>query len=77
VSISAVSSRPTAYSYKDFWHFLTVYETATSVLKTPEDYARLTRAVLEESAENGVVYSRPSSAPISAAGAMWKHGANT
>jgi adenosine deaminase len=57
VSISAVSSRPTAYAYKDFWHFLTVYETATSVLNTPEDYARLTRAVLEESAANGVVYS--------------------
>jgi adenosine deaminase len=46
-----------SYSYKDFWHFLKVYEAATSVLTTPEDYARLTRAVLEESAENGVVYS--------------------
>ena len=45
------------YAYRDFVHFLEVYEAATSVLTTPEDYARLTRAVLEESAEHGVVYS--------------------
>jgi adenosine deaminase len=46
-----------SYSYTDFWHFLKVYEAATSVLTTPEDYARLTRAVLAESAAAGVVYS--------------------
>jgi adenosine deaminase len=57
VDIGGVFAPDGGYSYKDFWHFLTVYETATSVLKTPEDYARLTRAVLEESAENGVIYS--------------------
>ncbi|MFN7223740.1 MAG: adenosine deaminase [Paracoccaceae bacterium] len=45
------------YSYKDFWDFLKVYEAATSALQTPEDYARLTLAVLEESAASGVVYS--------------------
>ena len=45
-----------AYKYKDFWDFLKVYEAATETLKTPEDYARLTRAVLEESAASGVVY---------------------
>ncbi|MEM6825079.1 MAG: adenosine deaminase [Pseudomonadota bacterium] len=45
------------YAYRDFWHFLDVYEAATSVLRSPEDYARLTRAVLEESAESGVIYS--------------------
>ncbi|NEX47072.1 adenosine deaminase [Pseudotabrizicola algicola] len=45
------------YRYKDFWDFLKVYEAATSTLKSPEDYARLTRAVLEESAASGVVYS--------------------
>lgn len=44
------------YQYKDFWDFLKVYEAATSALKTPEDYARLTLAVLEESAASGVVY---------------------
>jgi adenosine deaminase len=57
VDISGVFAPDGGYAYKDFWHFLTVYETATSVLNTPEDYARLTRAVLEESAANGVVYS--------------------
>ncbi len=45
------------YAYDDFWHFLKVYEAATSVLATPEDYRRLTLAVLEESAAHGVVYS--------------------
>lgn len=45
------------YAYKDFEGFLKVYEEATEVLKTPEDYARLTRAVLEQSAEQGVIYS--------------------
>ncbi|MGI9395785.1 MAG: adenosine deaminase, partial [Boseongicola sp.] len=34
-----------------------IYEAATSVLTTPEDFGRLTRAVLEESAKSGVVYS--------------------
>ena len=45
------------YAFTDFVHFLSVYEAATSVLKSPEDYARLTTAVLEECAENGVVYA--------------------
>ena len=45
------------YAFTDFWHFLKVYEAATETLKTPEDYQRLTLAVLEESAASGVVYS--------------------
>ncbi len=45
------------YRFRDFWDFLKVYEAATSVLTSPEDYARLTRAVLEESAASGVIYS--------------------
>lgn len=57
VDISRVFDEKGHYAYKDFVHFLSVYEAATSVLQTPEDYARLTRAVLEESAANGVVYS--------------------
>ena len=44
------------YAYTDFWHFLKVYEAATETLKTPMDYQRLTRAVLQESAASGVVY---------------------
>jgi adenosine deaminase len=46
-----------AYRFTDFREFLKVYEAATSVLATPADYARLTRAVLHESAANGVVYT--------------------
>ncbi len=57
VDISGIFDEQGAYKYKDFWDFLKVYEAATSVLQTPQDFARLTRAVLEESAENGVVYS--------------------
>ena len=45
------------YAFTDFWQFLKVYEAATETLKSPEDYHRLTMAVLEESAASGVVYS--------------------
>ncbi|MCU4654965.1 adenosine deaminase [Roseibacterium sp. SDUM158016] len=57
VDLSGIFTEDGGYAYRDFWHFLSVYEAATSVLQSPEDYARLTRAVLEESAANGVVYS--------------------
>lgn len=45
------------YRYDGFADFLRVYEAACTVLQTPEDYARLTRAVLEQSAAHGVVYT--------------------
>lgn len=57
VDLQKVFNAQGGYAFRDFVHFLSVYEAATSVLKTPEDYARLTRAVLQESAENGVVYT--------------------
>ncbi|ETX27569.1 adenosine deaminase [Roseivivax isoporae] len=57
VDLSGVFRPDGGYAFSDFVHFLSVYEAATGVLKTPADYARLTRAVLEESAANGVVYS--------------------
>ncbi len=57
MDISGIFDARGAYTYRDFWHFLEVYEAATSVLTSPDDYARLTRAVLEESAASGVVYS--------------------
>ena len=57
LDISGIFDERGHYQYKDFWDFLKVYEAATSALKSPEDYARLTLAVLEESAANGVVYS--------------------
>lgn len=57
VDLSGIFREDGGYTYRDFWHFLQVYEAATSVLTTPEDYARLTKAVLEECAANGVVYA--------------------
>ncbi len=45
------------YQYRDFWHFLKIYEEATICLKSPEDYARLTTEVLAQSAASGVIYS--------------------
>ncbi|MGY3439237.1 MULTISPECIES: adenosine deaminase [unclassified Marinovum] len=57
VDISGIFDERGNYVFRDFVHFLEVYEAATQVLQTPEDFRRLTLAVLEESAANGVVYS--------------------
>ncbi|MDF1873140.1 adenosine deaminase [Vannielia sp.] len=57
VDISGVFNEQGQYAYSDFEDFLRIYEVATSVLTKPEDYARLTRAVLEELAEHGVIYA--------------------
>ncbi|MBM1221206.1 adenosine deaminase [Ponticoccus sp. SC2-23] len=55
--LSRIFREDGSYEYRDFDHFLTVYEAACSVLQTPEDFRRLVLAVMEQSAENGVVYS--------------------
>ena len=57
MDLSGIFGEDGSYKYRDFWDFLKVYEAATETLKTPEDYRRLTLAVLEESAASGVVYS--------------------
>ncbi len=57
IDISGIFSEDGSYAYRDFWHFLKVYDAATSVLTSPEDYRRLTLAVLEESAASGVIYT--------------------
>ena len=46
-----------SYAFRDFAHFLQVYEAATSVLATPADYARLTDEVCAALAEQGVIYA--------------------
>lgn len=56
VDLSGIFDERGHYRYRDFPDFLKVYEAATSVLQSPEDYRRLTLAVLEESAAHGVVY---------------------
>ncbi|MDZ4135346.1 MAG: adenosine deaminase, partial [Paracoccaceae bacterium] len=57
VDISGVFDEKGNYVFTDFPDFLKVYEAATEPLKTPEDYHRLTLAVLEQSAASGVIYS--------------------
>ena len=57
IDIGGIFDERGNYRFRDFWDFLKVYEAATSVLTTPADYARLVRAVLEESAASGVVYT--------------------
>ncbi len=57
IDLSGIFKPNGSYDFRDFAHFLSVYEAACEVLKTPEDFRRLTLAILEESAANGVVYS--------------------
>ena len=55
--ISGIFDERGDYRFKDFPEFARVYEAACSTLQRPEDYARLTTAVLEAQAEQGVVYT--------------------
>lgn len=57
MDISAIFDENGGYAYRDFDHFLSVYEAACTTLTGPEEFYRLTKAVLEESASHGVVYS--------------------
>ncbi|WP_169311031.1 adenosine deaminase [Cereibacter changlensis] len=57
IDIGGIFNPDGSYAFTDFWHFLKVYEAATSTLQRPEDYHRLTLAVLEESAKSGVIYT--------------------
>jgi adenosine deaminase len=57
LDLSGIFRPDGTYAFRDFAHFLSVYEAATSVLTSPEDFARLCTVVLERSAAQGVVYS--------------------
>ncbi|WP_299476483.1 adenosine deaminase [Cypionkella sp.] len=57
IDISGIFNEDGSYRFTDFWNFLKVYEAACAPLKGPQDFYRLTLAVLEESAASGVVYS--------------------
>ncbi len=57
MDLSGLFAPDGSYAINDFWHFLKVYEAACTTLQTPEDFHRLTLAVLEESAASGVIYS--------------------
>ena len=57
IDLSGIFNADGSYKFTDFWNFLKVYEAATETLQRPEDFYRLTLAVLEESAASGVIYS--------------------
>ncbi len=56
VDLSKIFNSDGTYRFNDFIDFLKVYEIATSVLQTPDDFYNLTKCVLEECAKNNVVY---------------------
>lgn len=57
IRLDGVFREDGSYAFRDFPHFLQVYEAAISVLTGPEEFYRLTRAVLAESAAQGVIYT--------------------
>ncbi|KPQ07721.1 MAG: adenosine deaminase [Rhodobacteraceae bacterium HLUCCA12] len=57
IDITGIFDERGNYAYRDFWDFLRVYEAACTTLQTPRDFHRLTLAVLEQSARDGVIYT--------------------
>jgi adenosine deaminase len=57
IDIGGIFDERGGYKYRDFWDFLKVYEAACTTLQRPEDFARLVTAVLEDRAEDGVIYA--------------------
>lgn len=57
IDLSGIFTESGAYRFTDFWDFIKVYEAACTVLQSPQDFYRLTLAVLQESAASGVVYT--------------------
>lgn len=64
MDVSRLFNEEGEYFYKDFLSFLSIYESLTEVSQTPEDYARLTRQMLEQSAANGVIYTETFVCPV-------------
>ena len=56
IDIGGIFDEHGNYVFRDFDHFLTVYDAACLPLQTPEDFRRLTLAALEETAKHGVIY---------------------
>ena len=56
IDISGVFNKDGTYAYRDFDHFLQVYDAVCTTLQSPQDFYRLVKAVLQESAAHGVVY---------------------
>jgi adenosine deaminase len=56
-NLSGIFDADGGYEFRDFAHFLKQYDEACTVLTGPEEFYRLTRAVLSESAFHGVIYT--------------------
>lgn len=57
IDLSGIFAADGSYVFRDFTHFLSVYDTACQVLRAPQDFYRLVQAVLTQSAAQGVVYT--------------------
>jgi adenosine deaminase len=57
VNLNGVFNEDGSYRFENFNQFLSVYEAACTVLTGPEEFGRLTKAVLEQSIEQGVIYT--------------------
>ncbi len=75
IDISGIFDENGGYKFEGFVPFLRTYEAACTVLQTPQDFYRLTRAVLENSAAEGVIYTEAFVSPDFCGGndvAAWK-----
>lgn len=57
IDVSGIFEPDGSYRLTDFWDFLKVYEAASTVVTSAEDYHQLTKAVLEARAADGVIYA--------------------
>ncbi len=55
--LSGIFDNKGAYKWSNFTEFLAVYEAASELLKGPEEFKRLMKAVLSEQASHGVIYT--------------------
>ena len=56
IDISKIFDADGGYAYDGFGEFLATYEAACTPLTGPQEFYRLTQAILAEAAEHGVVY---------------------
>lgn len=63
VALNGVFNPDGGYAWTDFAGFLQTYRDACSVLKGPEEFRRLTEAVLAKSSADGVIYTEIFIAP--------------
>lgn len=75
IDLSGIFDDQGNYVYRDFAHFIEVYDAATQVLKSPEDFRRLTYDALAATASSGVIYCETFVSPDFCGGgdvAAWK-----